>query len=89
MFSVKKTKELTTKEIAEKFSVAERVARRWCEKNYFPNARKETTPRGDYWLVPETDTKNFQPPKIGRPRGESPSDAARLKRERRAAGKKN
>lgn len=76
-------KELTTKELAEKFKVAERVARRWCENGRFPNARKEQTPRGDYWLIPEIDTKNFVLPNRGRKQSANPSKATLAKRAQR------
>ena len=76
-------KELTTKQIAEEYKVAERAVRRWCENGKFPNARKEQTPRGDYWLVPDTDLKGFTAPESGRPKSDNPSKAALAKRAQR------
>ena len=33
----------------------------------FPNARKESSPLGEYWLIPEGDLKEYQNPGRGRP----------------------
>lgn len=77
---------LTTKDLAKKFNIAERVARRWCERGYFKNAEKVQTPRGDYWEVPEMDLKDFTPPKAGRPRINNPTPAALAKRKLRDKG---
>lgn len=82
-------KELTTKELAERLNTAERVARRWCEENRFPNARKEQSPRGDYWLIPESDLENFQKPIRGRKLSTNPSKVALAKRRQRAQEKQN
>lgn len=59
--------ELTTKELALRFEVSEGTARLWCLKGLFPNAYQEKTPYGFYWLVPESDLKDFKRPKSGRP----------------------
>jgi hypothetical protein len=50
---------------------AERVKR-------FPNARKETSPIGDYWLIPESDLKSYKNPGRGRPR-KKPTDKGKNK----------
>jgi hypothetical protein len=34
----------------------------------FPNARKENSPIGDYWLIPESDVTGYENPGRGRPR---------------------
>jgi hypothetical protein len=34
----------------------------------FPNAHKESSPLGEYWLIPESDLKGFVNPGRGRPR---------------------
>ena len=34
----------------------------------FPNARKESSPIGDYWLIPESDLNSYKNPGRGRPR---------------------
>lgn len=33
----------------------------------FPNARKESTPLGEYWLIPEGDVQDFEKRGRGRP----------------------
>ena len=33
----------------------------------FPNARKESSPIGDYWLIPESDIEGYKNPGRGRP----------------------
>jgi hypothetical protein len=75
-------KELTTTEIAERFGVEPRVARRWCEEKRFPNAHQlpVVVGRGKPWLVPESDFDNFVPPKPGRKLSGSPSPYALAKR---------
>ena len=66
-------KMLTVREVAEKLdanpgTVRIRTVRLWCKQGRFPNAYTEETPFGSYWKIPESDLKNFQPPKIGRPK---------------------
>ncbi len=58
--------ELTTSQAAERLGVGASTVRLWCTQGRFPNARAETTPRGGVWLIPESDLKDFQPPKRGR-----------------------
>ena len=41
----------------------------------FPNARKETSPIGDYWLIPESDIAGYQNPGRGRPPKPKPESA--------------
>jgi hypothetical protein len=81
--------ELTTNDIAERYQVAKRVARRWCEEGRFPHAYQLpiTIGRGQAWLVPESDLEDFVPPKIGRPLAGNPSTAALKRREQRARDK--
>lgn len=62
-----KVDDLTTKEVAQVFNVAEVTARVWCQKGHFPNAYQIETPFGCYWLIPAADVQNFKRPKIGRP----------------------
>ncbi len=81
---VNKTKQLTTREVAEKYGVKQITVRVWCEKGVFKNAYKETSPRGDFWQIPESDLKGFEPQKRrGRPTSENPSKAALAKRAQR------
>jgi hypothetical protein len=63
---VKKAKELTTSELAERYKVSHSTARGWCTSGkFFPNARLDQTPRGDFWVVPESDLEGFVPPRRG------------------------
>ena len=75
---------MTTKQVAEKYGVKQITVRVWCEKGVFKNARKESSPRGDYWLIPESDLENFTPQgRRGRPFSKNPSNATLAKREQR------
>ena len=58
---------LTTQEIASEFDVAYQTVMAWIYKGFFPNAQKEETPRGAYYLVPRSDLRDFKVPKRGRP----------------------
>jgi hypothetical protein len=66
--------ELTTTEVAGRLKAADVTVRLWCRQGRFPNARLVEHPRGDYWLIPESEVKKFEPPQIGRPPGK-PSTA--------------
>jgi hypothetical protein len=39
----------------------------WVREGKFEGARREETPRGPVWLIPEESVVNFQPPTMGRP----------------------
>lgn len=84
--------DLTTKQVAEKLNVKQVTVRAWCDKGFFKNARKESSPRGDYWLIPETDIENFEKPIRGRKQSANPSKATlakRTQREREKAERRN
>lgn len=79
-----KAKQLTTREVAEKYGVKQITVRVWCEKGMFKNAYKDTSPRGDFWQIPETDLEGFEPQlRRGRPTSINPSKAALAKRHQR------
>ena len=60
--------DLTTKEVAERFSVQDAAVRQWCRRGLLPGAFEEATPRGPVWKIPEADLTGFTPPKkTGRP----------------------
>ena len=61
-------KDLTLKQIAERFGVAIPTAKQWRQQGHFPNARLEQTPIGPVWLVPVSDVEAFKRPAMGRPR---------------------
>lgn len=57
---------LTSAQVAERLGRAHSTVRLWCNRKLFPNAERIDTPNGGYWLIPESDLKNFTPPKLGR-----------------------
>lgn len=65
------TKELTTTETASRFNVKPVTVRKWLSEGRFKNARREETPRGVIWYIPETDFEGFEPPQRGRPKPSS------------------
>lgn len=81
--------DLTTKQVAERLKVKQVTVRAWCDKGFFKNARKESSPRGDFWLIPETDLNNFELPPRGRKKSQNPSKAAIAKRAQREREKTN
>ncbi len=60
-------KKMTTAQVAERFGVAQVTVNVWCLQGKFPNATREETLRGPVWVIPESDLKEFKPPKAGRP----------------------
>jgi hypothetical protein len=67
-----KLRMLTIQEVAQMTGAAKSSLRVWLandeeRQKRFPNARKETTPLGDYWLIPESDLKGFEARRRGRP----------------------
>jgi len=73
------SEDLTTKQAAERLGESDRVVRLWCAGGRFPNARRVEHPRGDYWIIPAADLKNFVKPKPG-PVPKSNAGAATTKR---------
>jgi hypothetical protein len=63
--------ELTTTQVAERLKAADVTVRLWCRQGRFPNARLVEHPRGDYWVIPESEVKKFEPPQMGRPSKQS------------------
>ena len=60
--------ELSTAQVAERFSVTPANVRLWCKRGLFPHAREVQESRGSVWRIPEKDLKGFEPPKkTGRP----------------------
>ncbi|HXG66556.1 MAG TPA: helix-turn-helix domain-containing protein [Blastocatellia bacterium] len=56
---------LTTKEAAEELGAAERSVRLWAKQGRFPGATAQETPRGPYWLIPESALVGFEMSKPG------------------------
>jgi hypothetical protein len=59
--------ELTTAQVADRLDTPERTVRLWCKQGRFTGARNVETPRGNYWLIPESALKTFERPQAGRP----------------------
>jgi hypothetical protein len=60
-------KMLTVHEVAERLGAGVGSVRVWAWKGRFPGARKESTPLGDYWLIPESALEGFELGSPGRP----------------------
>ena len=58
---------LTVHEVAERLGAGVGSVRVWVWKGRFPGARKESTPLGDYWLIPESALESFELGTAGRP----------------------
>lgn len=56
---------LNVHEVAERLGAGVGSVRVWAWKGRFPGARKETTPLGDYWLIPESALEGFELSKPG------------------------
>lgn len=58
--------DLTTTQAAERLGVGKSTVNLWCRQGRFPNAYAREEARGNVWYIPESDLKNFEPPKRGR-----------------------
>ena len=56
---------LNVKEAAERIGTTPASVRVWAGRGRFKGARKESTPLGDYWLIPEDQVEQFQKGKPG------------------------
>jgi hypothetical protein len=63
----KEPKMLTVKEAAAQIGAAQISVRIWAKEGRFRGARKESTPFGDFWVIPETALEGFVNPGRGRP----------------------
>jgi hypothetical protein len=63
----KEPKMLTTREVASLIGAAESSVRMWARKGRFPGAEEKESPRGSYWLIPDTALEGFSMGKAGRP----------------------
>ena len=73
-------RDLTLKQVAERFGVSVSAAKLWQRQGYFPNARLEETPIGPVWLVPQSDLNAFKRPAMGRPPQKKPAKSKAKKR---------
>jgi excisionase family DNA binding protein len=76
---------LTTQEAADLMGVAYQTVMAWVYQGKFPNAQKEETPRGIYYLIPMSDINGFEKPKRGRPPASKSETASTKKRARKVA----
>lgn len=76
---------LTTTEVAERMGVSYQTVMSWHRNGKLPNAIRETSPRGDYWLIPETDLEGLTKRGRGRPAKSEPETKPAAKKR---AGKK-
>ncbi|MGH9900694.1 MAG: helix-turn-helix domain-containing protein [Pyrinomonadaceae bacterium] len=58
---------LTTAQAAERLNVSQPTVKLWCRQGRFPGAVLVQTKRGPVWMIPESDLKDFEPPKMIRP----------------------
>jgi hypothetical protein len=85
---VKKTGEqkmLTVREVAERVGAKDASVRIWANKGRFPGAKKESSPAGEYWLIPESALVGFEMGRAGRP-SRPESELKYPKRKSRAKG---
>lgn len=61
---------LTVKEVSKQTGIAESTVSLYCRIKRFPNARKEETRFGDFWMIPETDLVLIEKRKPGRPKNQ-------------------
>jgi hypothetical protein len=67
-----KQKMYTIKEASEIIGASPSSIRVWLNKeneraSRFPNAVKQDSPIGPFWLIPESDLKGYEGRKLGRP----------------------
>jgi hypothetical protein len=58
---------MTVKEAAVLLNAGESSVRMWCVEGKFPNAEYVQSPRGAYWMIPESDLQGFEKRERGRP----------------------
>ena len=71
---------LSVKEVAERLKRPAPTIRLWVRQGRFKNAKLEYSIAGSYWIVPESDLKDFSEPERGRPL--KPESELRYKRRR-------
>ena len=77
---------LTTAQVAVRLGVSQPTVKLWCRQGKFPRAELEQTARGPIWQIPESDLRDFTPPKRGRiPRAQPAAEAQTAKRRGRKA----
>ncbi len=59
---------LTVKQVSEKMGIGVSTVNLYCRTGKFPNAKKEESPIGQFWLIPETDLTLVHKRERGRPK---------------------
>lgn len=59
---------LSIKEVVEKTGIPLSTVSLYCRTKKFPNAKKQHTPFGDFWMIPETDLDSISKRGRGRPK---------------------
>lgn len=59
---------LTTRQVAEKVGVTYSAVMLWLREGKLPGAVKESSPRGEYWLIPESAIRGIKKRGQGRPK---------------------
>ena len=80
-------KELTAAQVAERMHVGRSTVNLWCRQGRFPGAHVEDSPVGPYWLIPESNLKNFDKPKRGPVPKSKADDAPKTKRAKKGSKK--
>jgi excisionase family DNA binding protein len=80
--------ELTAAQVAERLDVGRSTVNLWCRQGRFPGAHVENSPVGQYWLIPESDLKNFARPKRGPVPKVQPTKPARVRKKAEAEATK-
>ena len=79
--------ELTAAEVAERLQVGRSTVNLWCRQGKFTGARREDSPVGTYWLIPESALKTFVKPRRGPVPQAKPEKPARRSTRKRAEAK--
>jgi excisionase family DNA binding protein len=86
---MRKEKMLTTKEVAERIGVKYPTVMLWIRENKLAGVIKETSPRGDYWLIPESSLTGIVKRGQGRPKKATTTPETKPAKKRGAKTKGN
>lgn len=78
---------LTVREVHEKTGAAIPTVNLWCRSGRLEGAYQESTPYGDYWLIPEESIKGIVVRGRGRP-PKAKSNGAATQKPRKKGGKR-
>lgn len=77
--ATKEPKMLTVREASEKTGAAIPTVNLWCRSGKLAGARQESSPYGDYWLIPETSLEGVTVRGRGRPSKAKTEEATQAK----------